>query len=182
MFRGHKNQPEKLPDFSNLHSLDLIFDLVKDRSTVQMDQSDKLDAKAYSVMTSATALVSAALVLQAVLPSLQPSPHISVFNEVLQLILLVLLLAAYLTVMITAILAYKLRKYYQTPNPIVLYQNYSDKPERYTKAKVLRSVVEDYKKNEEENDDKIKWNKWAIRALWAETILFVAFLLFHAVH
>ena len=84
--------------------------------------------------------------------------------------------------MITAILAYKLRQYAQTPNPMTLFQNYLDKPELYTKAKVLRSTVEDYKKNEEEINKKIKWNTWAIRVLWVQTILFVVFLFFHAVH
>lgn len=182
VFRKRSNQSEKLPDFSNLKSLDLIFDLVKDRCAVQMDQADKLDTKAYSIMTSATALISAALILQAVLPALSSSKHISFLNEVLQLIPLALLLAAYLAVMITAILAYKLRQYSQTPNPMTLYQNYLDKPELYTKAKVLRSTVEDYKENKEEIDKKIKWNTWAIRVLWVETILFVVFLLFHAVH
>jgi ABC-type multidrug transport system fused ATPase/permease subunit len=182
VFRKRSNQPDKLPDFSNLKSIDLIFDLVKGRSALQMDQADKLDTKAYSVMTSATALVSAALILQAVLPALSSSTHISFFNQALQLTPLALLLAAYLAVMITAILAYKLRQYAQTPNPMTLFQNYLDKPELYTKAKVLRSTVEDYKKNEEEINKKIKWNTWAIRVLWVQTILFVVFLFFHAVH
>lgn len=182
MFRGNKNLPEVPIDFPNFHSLELILNLVKERSTIQIDQSDKLDAKAYSVMTSATALISAALVLEAVLSSLPSTTNTTTLNGFLQIIPLVLLLIAYLGVMIISIAAYNLRKYAQTPDPITLYQKYLEKSERYTKAMVLRSIIEDYKNNEKEIDKKIKWNKWAIKAIWSETILFVAFLLFHVVH
>ena len=181
MFKGRKNQSEKLQDFSHLHSLELIFELVKERNAIQMDQADKLDAKAYSVMTSATALISAALILLAVLPTSRPS-FSSILNGGIEIIPLLLLLLTYLAVMVIAILAYKLRNYHQTANPNILFYKYLDKPQLYTKAKVLRSALDDYNKNEKEINAKIKWNKWAIRALWAETMLFVAFLLFHTIH
>lgn len=182
MFKRPKSQTQvQIPiDFPDLHSLELVFDLVKDRHSVQMDQSDKLDTKAYSIMTSATALVSAALVLQAVLPSLQSFPKLPITGMILQVIPLALLLATYLGVMVTAIAAYKLRKFYYSPDPDALYQDYLQKSERYTKAKVLRAVIEDYRRNEKEIDRKITWNRWAIRALWTETILFVFFLCVHA--
>lgn len=182
MFRKRIKQTETSVDVSEFHSLEFIFELVKERIAIQMDQVDKLDTKAYSIMTSATALVSAALVLQAVLPSLQASHHISIGDQILQIIPLILLLLAYLATMIASIVAYKLRKYRRSPDPVVLYQNYLKEQESYTKAKVLRSLLDDFQENEKEIDKKINWNKRSIISLWSETILFVAFLIFNVVH
>jgi hypothetical protein len=51
--------------------LDLIFELTKDRISNQLERVNALDSKANFVLGSATALVGAALVLQAVLLSTQ---------------------------------------------------------------------------------------------------------------
>src|SRR5205085_10814142 len=66
--------PESSKKEYNFPSLDLIFELTKESITAQREQANALDSKANFVLGSATALISAALVLQAVLLSSLNTP------------------------------------------------------------------------------------------------------------
>src|SRR5438046_9187146 len=100
-------------------SLDLIFELTKERIANQSEQVNALDSKANFVLGSATALVSTALVLQAVLLTPQPSqatPHIYCplpISNLTHVIPLLILLLAYLCVLFSAFFAYRIRVYKQ---------------------------------------------------------------------
>jgi len=176
-----QTQAKKPFDVSNFHSLDLLFDLIKNRLTTQIDQADKLDTKASTIMTSATVVVSAALTLQAVLPTLLRSFSNITVTTFLPLLPLSLLALAYLTTMTFGTLAFWIRTYKLTPDPVGLYSSYLYEEEKETKAYVMRSMIEDYSKNEKELDKKVVWNKVAFIALLFEIIFFLAFLIFHAV-
>ncbi len=186
MTRGRQQQVQtsskKLFDVSDFHSLDLLFDLIKERLTVQFDQADKLDTKASTTMTSATAIIGAALTLQAVLPTLLHSFSDISVNTFLPLLPLSLLALTYLITMAFSTLAFWIRTYKLTPDPVGLYRNYLYEDEKETKAYVMRSMVDDYSKNEKELDKKVFWNKVAFTALLTEIIFFLVFLLFHAIH
>lgn len=178
----HKVQTHtKVPfDVSDFHSLDLLFDLTKERVTVQIDQVDKLDTKASSTVASATALISAALTIQAVLPALLQSHPQVALKTIMTLIPLILLALTYFVTTIFCLLAYKIRAYNLTPDPVGLY-NYLYEEESVTKAYVMRSMISDYQKNEKEIDRKVTWNKVAFISLLCETVFFITFLFFHAI-
>ncbi len=163
-------------DTSSFLSLDLLFELTKERNKIQLEQTDKLDSKAITVLTSATAIVSAALILQAVL---QPSPNTSLVYTLLQRLPIALLMIFYLLAMIAGLTELMIRTYKLTPDPSRLYERYLMKHPEYTKAKVYKSMVDDYNVNEDKIEDLVYWIKMAIVALWIEAIAFVFFLFVH---
>lgn len=171
-------------------SLDMAFDLTRELLAAQMERIDGLDAKANLALVSATAVVSAALLLQALL---LPSHSYSVcsvlipgFVHALPLLVkralpVLPLLITYLGVVITASYAYRVRDYQQVPTPRTLLDKYIDKPVDHTKALLFRAMVEAYEANEFEIKKKVVWIDYALLILVLETGLLVLLLLFQVV-
>jgi hypothetical protein len=162
-------------DESTLPSLDLLYELTKERNQAQREQKDKLDNKAFIVLTSSTAIVSAALVLASVLPT---SPDASV-HGFLQSFFMHVLLVLYCITMCLGLAELVIRNYKLTPDPGRLYDEYLIKPSGHTKAKVYRSMVDDYEVNQEKIAALVFLVKCAIVALWFEILVFVIFLVVH---
>src|SRR5438876_577381 len=156
---GDDSLPESANKEYNFPSLDLIFELTKERVASQREQANALDSKANFVLGSATTLVRAALVLQAVLLASQGAlshPQFAVLswycstllNKFLRFLPLLILLIVYLIVMLSAFLAYTIRRYRYAPDPEELYRSYLYRQESSTKAEVFRAMLETYKEND----------------------------------
>ena len=181
-FTRHTNGDEENDgdelDTSKFLSLEILFDLTKERNKAQLEQTDKLDNKAVTVLASASAIVSAGLILQAVLPPLSNNSPLMKFLIELPLMLL---LVTYLTAMSGGLIVLMVHTYKLTPNPVRLYNKYLFKNEKFTKAKVLKSMIDDYNNNQPKVDNQAYWVKYTIVAIWIEAILFVIYLFVHTV-
>jgi len=181
--------PKSLPKEYNFPSLDLIFELTKECIAAQREQANALDSKANFVLGSATALVGADLVLQAVLvasPStpLHPQSAVlpfycsllttSVFSRSLPLLAL---LIVYFATTLSACLAYMVRGYRYAPNPTELYQSYLSREERSTKAEVFRAMLEAFKENDKILRKRLFWVRTAFIAFGCEVVMLVLVLL-----
>lgn len=163
-------------EIKDLQSLDLAFNLTKERIEFQFEQVNALDTKANFILGSSTAFVSAALVLQAVI---YPA-HISLASDkLLQLLPILILLATFLAVLLSAFFAYNIRNYKRAPNPNELLDNYVQKPEYQTKAELFSTMVIAYNKNEKAIKKKVLWTKLAFIFLECEALALVIFLMFH---
>ncbi len=171
----------------DLPSLNLIFELLKDRIALQWQQVNALDNKANFILLSATTIVSAALVLQAVLLTPQTTPTSQTIslplycpaysNRILQSLPLLILLAVYLSVMLTAYLAYKIREYKQAPEPDELFKYLVEEEDR-TREAVTRAMLEVCKSNALTYKNKVFRVKIAFILLACEAVALVAYLLF----
>ncbi len=168
-------------------SLNLIFDLLKDRIALQWQQTNALDNKANFILVSATALVSAALVLQAVLLTPQTAPVSQITslpfycptstNRILHSLPLLILLAVYLFVMLSAYLAYQIRVYKQAPEPDELFKYLIDEEDKTMEA-VTRAMLEVCKSNNLTIRSKVLRVKIAFILLGFEVLALVAYLFF----
>jgi hypothetical protein len=166
-------------------SLDLIFELTKEAIAVQREQVNALDSKANFILGSATAVVSTALVLQAVQQT-TPLPQQSASNvycpipssKFFEALPLLLLLLFYLCVIFTAYLAYKNRVYKQVPNPDELYNTYLLQEESKTKAEVFEAMRVAYKDNASKIKNKVSMLDVALVFLGCEAIALVLYLIF----
>lgn len=165
----------------NFSSLSLIFELTKDRIADQMSQVNTLDSKANFLLASATALVSAALVLQATLLTSQNT--LQLFNcskltgQFLHSLSLIALLVVYFVEILAAFLAYKVRVYKQAPEPDELYKTYLFREEKNTMAEVFRAMLEVYRENGKIIRKKVFWIKVSFIIFASEATLLAVFLL-----
>ena len=175
-------------------SLDLAFDLAKEQIAGQMNQVDALDTKANFILGSATTLLAAALVLQAVILTVQKSPPVQpttptspllqpaycslITTKPLVLSPLVMLLIVYLILMIISFMAYRLRGYQQTPDPETIYRKYLTEDATKTKAFIFRTMVTVYQENKKTINRKVLWVSTAFIALGIEvaTLVLVLFV------
>jgi hypothetical protein len=162
-------------------SLDLIFEFTKERISNQKEQVTALDNRVNFVLGSATTVVSAALILQAVLLSshnLVQLSYCAIFvNQFLKVLPLLVLLFLYLLVMLTAFLGYKIRYYKQVPDPNELYRTYLRKEKNVTKAEVFRAMLEAYNENIKTIKNKAIWVKTAFFLFIFEVIVLTVVLL-----
>ena len=168
-----KKDSDHYPSFP---SLNLAFDITREILASQFERGNALDTKANFILGSATALVSTALVLQAVLPT----GHCSMLpNKFLQVLPLLLLLLVYLLVIFMAFQAYRVVDYKQAGNPVEFYE--SDdlfKEEHTVKAEVFRVMVQAYKHNHKMLENKASWVNKAFLLLGCEAIVLAFFLSF----
>ena len=150
-----------------------VFTLSKEVLDSQLEQADKLDGKADSTQISATALVSAALVLEAVLITLNGSLLI----RIIQIALLLALLVIHVVVVINASNAYRIADYQGLANPETLRTRYLDMPDKVTKKALLKAMTYAYQENEKINDKKVKLIDRAINWRTAEAAILVVVLL-----
>lgn len=155
----------------NLPSLNLAFDLARERLAYQLSQIDGLDNKANSFQIAAPGLVGADLVLLAVLLSLQRSALV----HSLQDLLLIPLLFSCAVTMFYASNSYKVGNYTGTPYPDAL-RKYLQEPESYTKEMMLEATIAAFDKNEEEINKKVKILNRARLAFNVELLIFTVIL------
>ncbi len=175
---------------SGLPSLDLAFDLVKERMTGQFARIDGLDNKANFIKGTATGLVGIALTLQATVLTSSANSYCTSFlptfvhtlNPLLKRALpLMPLIITYILVMCLSHLAYKIDNYNEVPtNPEALYE-YLQKEVAITKIDIYNRMKVNFKQNEEKINSKACWTKYAFQILELEGIMLVLFLLYRSV-
>lgn len=165
-------------------SLNLAFDLIRERLNALREDSKSLDDKANFAQGSATALMSAALIIQAVL--VQNHTNCAMFGlfrgmpQVANSILPLLpLLIPYVGVILLGIRAGRLNVYLQSPKPDTL-QDYLEQDESRTKEVLLRSMVYAYAVNEQTLKRKSKWVTYTLIFLTIEAFMLVPVLLLQA--
>jgi hypothetical protein len=118
-------------------SLDVVFTLIKERIDSQLAQVDAMDTKVNFILGSATAVISAGLVVQ----GLSPSSHCSLLtNKFLQSLPAISLFASYLATTLPAFFAYRLHAFKGVALPETLFDEYLPKEENTTKAEVQLSL------------------------------------------
>ncbi len=176
-------QPE--PKFP---SLDLGFDLVRERLSAQSDRVNTLDTKASFILGSSTLLLGTAIVIQPTLSTCHSSiifpilvhKILPIMPELLH-ILSLLLFIVYISGIISAYQAYKIRGLYNVPDPDTIYKSYLTKPEHETRAATFRAMIDAYATNAVEIEKKGHWTTIALRLLIAEAIILALPLLFQFV-
>jgi hypothetical protein len=173
-----------------LPSLDLAFDLVKERMSGQLARIDGLDNKANFIMGTATGIVGLALTLQATLFSAPATSYCTAYiptflhtlNPLLKrAIPLVPLIVTYVIVMYLSHRAYKIDHYYEVPSdPEGLY-DYLTEDVAITKIDIYRMIKVNFQQNEEKIRSKARKANYALQCLELEGIVLVVFLLYRSV-
>jgi hypothetical protein len=151
---------------------DLAFTLLQDSISVQFTQVDTLDAKANAVQVSASTLVGAALVFQAVLLG----GNSTLLHRLFQVATLFPLLVAYAFVMYYSTRGYSIGDYKRVPTPGTLLQNLH-MTEGEMKQALLSAMGEAFTMNESKIREKVHAISLASQALKIETGVLVAVLL-----
>lgn len=160
--------PSKLP------SLDVILDLTRERLNGQGAQIDALDSKANFVLTAATVLLGTALAAQVAISS----QSISVFGRAVpRAAALIALVLVYLVVVGMAFQAYDIQQYDQAPEPQKLLKEYLRRPQEETKEDTAIAMAEAFSQNRVRIKRKVRWTRWALKALIAETVVLVIVLI-----
>ena len=151
---------------------DLAFSLLQDCISVQFDQVDTLDAKANAAQVSASTLVGAALVLQAVLLG----GNSTLLHRLFQVVALFPLLVAYAFVMYYASKGNRVSDYNRVPTPSTLLRHLhmTESEMKYT---LLKPMGEAFAINEGKIKEKVRAISRANRALKIETGVLIAVLL-----
>ncbi len=151
---------------------DLAFTLLQDCISVQFDQVDTLDAKANAAQVSASTLVGAALVLQAVLLG----GNSTLLHRLFQVVALFPLLVVYAFVMYYANKGYSVSDYKRVPTPSTLLQNLH-MTESEMKQALLKAMGEAFAINEDKIKEKVRAISRANQALKIETGVLIVVLL-----
>ncbi len=171
-----KNATRALNTNENIEepSIDLIFSLSLSSVDSQLGQVDALDTKADSAQVSATTLVGAALVLEAILLPMNSGEII----HIIQIVSLLPLLISYIVVMFSANKAYKVETYKKAPAPSAFTDGYYlSMPEHQAKSKILNALAYVFEKNQEIIERKTKLINRAITWRTVEALMLVLFLL-----
>lgn len=191
---SHKNRhipTSGVKDSSDYPSLALAYDLAYNKIRFQLNLVNSLDAKTNLIIVTATGLISAALALQSLLlPShsyascsiLLPN-SIYLFIHHLPLLMKrtlpsLPLLIIYLLTMFSAYHAYRGRVYDDVPDLYHIYNTCLSESEQYTKAVLLRAMLEASKENRNVLKIKTRYIDHALAWLLIESVILVCFLLF----
>lgn len=128
-------------------------------------------------MIIATTLISAAVVLQAVIPA---NCH-TFISEVLQTVPIAMLGFTYLETMIIATIGWGVRKFWGQADALILYEYYLSKPEQDTRDALTKYSVNGYVANGKQLKLKAFWIRFATWALRRYIIIFVVFLISQAI-
>lgn len=161
----------RYPDYP---SLDVVFTLVKERIEAQLAQVDSIDTKSNFILGSATAVISAGLVVQ----GLTPSSHNPLLkNPLIHALPISLLVASFLVTTIPAAIAYRVRAYNGVAHPETLFDEYLGEDENTTKADVSKSMIDAYKRNEKLITRKAFWAGFSLYALLFEVVVLSSVIL-----
>jgi hypothetical protein len=155
-------------------NLDECYLLTKEALADQLAQSRALDSKASFVLTSASILTAAALALHQAVAGLAGTGAVATLPGglvVLAKVLAVLAVLAYLAVIYTAFRAYTLRSYDGPADPRQLASKYVDMDSELAKATLFATMVKSYGENSTVLDQKVAWTRYALYALFGESIL-----------
>ncbi len=172
----------------NYPSLQLTFDLVVERFKSQVDRLNALDQKASFSLTTATGFVSAGLALQSLLlphshsvcAPLIPGVLYSLPTFIKRALPVLPLLFSYFFVILTGYQAYKTYKIDEVPKPRSLIEHLSE-PEYYTKASILKAMIEAYDENAKKLDKKAILINKAFLFLMFEVAALVILLTYQSV-
>ena len=157
-------------------SLDLVFDLLKERVASQLAQADGLDSKANNIIVAASALLAAGLVLQGAILTLQTSALTLNFTYTRPG--LIVLLGSYLITMFAAIGGgFSIRSFEQIPEPEPFVAHYLTRPVEETKGVVIETQIEVYKTNHRILKSKILTLRIASIGLCVEIVVLIILLL-----
>lgn len=156
---------------SRFPSLDLVFDLTRERLSAQLTSVDSLDTKANFVLGSATLLTAAAATIQG----------LSHYDSAVRFVAILVAMSLYLAVIFTSFRAYMIRVYHQAPDPAAL-EGYMWEQLEPTKGTLLKEMVGCYNDNKEEIARKVWWLRWALRAFGAEAVLLSILALLEVLH
>lgn len=170
-------------------SLDLVFDLVRERVVNQHERLTALDTKVNYTLGGATALVSTALVLQSLLLPHTNSdcsvfiPHILYVLPlpIRRAIPLLPLLVTYLATVVTGVYSYRVRSIPRVPDPKRLAIFFLYQEENHTKKVVLRDMVNAFEQNEKLIFMKARVTNIAFILLVAESFALVLLLLYQTI-
>jgi hypothetical protein len=158
-------------------SQELIFSHSQDHIADQLAQANEQNNKAYTIMAVATALISASVVLQAVIPS-----HCNtLLSQVFQTAPIAILGLTFLETMLFATISWGTRDFWGKADPLALYEYYHDKSEQDTKDALIKYSLNAYDANKKQLKIKAFWAKVATWALRRFILVFVLFLISQAV-
>lgn len=156
-------EPAQQPTTSD--SIDIVYDELKKRITVQDAQIGALDGKANFGLASASLLTAGIAGLQNTFLTAQkagPVSNISIFGfmvspTTLINVLTVASFVAYVVVVLTAYMAYRILDFRVVPIPDKFVEKYLDKPPLYTKKRLIRTLVVAFHENERLVNQKVRW-------------------------
>jgi len=160
-------------DVDDVPSLNIVFDLTRERVGAQLTQIIGMDTKAGLVLASASLLTGVLATWHVPTTIARYPPLIAWFITRIPLISIVI----YLVVIGTSFFALRPRDYYISPDPSSLWKEYSQKPDPFTKRRVRAVMADDYQNNAKAIISKIHWTRAAFIALAVEAFL-VAVILF----
>lgn len=165
---------------ATLSSLNLVYDLIHERLVAQRDQWATLDVKINFILSYATALVSASLVLQAVLLTLRSAHGTPLLTvdlllpaQLLAILVLIALLVFYIITVILGIFAYKPRTFHFVPEPKEIFQRWLNEEEARTKQVLAEEMIEVFNLNEVGIYKKVRMIDYALATLFVEAFLLV---------
>ncbi len=159
-------------------SLEISLDLTREKVASQQGQINALDTKANFVLTAATILLGTGLTAQIAITT----ESISILGQHISRALpLAILVAAYLLVVISAYQAYRIRSYDNAPEPQKLVDEYLKESGEITKEDALRAMAIAFANNRKEIKFKVRWTRWALNALVAESAVLMVVLILEAV-
>lgn len=159
---------------SRLPSVDVILDLTRERLNGQGAQIDALDSKANFVLTAATVLLGTALAAQVAITSQTINGFGAAVPRAAVLIALVLV---YLFVVAMAFQAYGIEQYDKAPDPQKLVDDYLTRLPEETKEDAAIAMAIAFTQNRERIARKVRWTRWALKALVAESVVLVIVLI-----
>lgn len=172
-------KPQTTQKVIQFPSLNIGFELVRERLTNQSETLNTLDTKASFVLGSSTILIGAVILNHSQIPSC----HFFFFMitpDTLRLIPLLLLLS-YLIGVLSAFQAYRIRGSFDVPKPRTIYDRYLTKPEEETKAANFMAMIYAYEENTKLLKIKGRWTTAALTSLAILAVLLALPLLFQVI-
>lgn len=163
------NTQQTVASQQNNHSYDLVLELMRERATAQFDHVNALDVKANGIMTTATTLLGAALVLQAAWLSFSNRTIASLVLLHAQWPIMVLIIIYAITMIAATIAGYWIRTFERVPEPNVL-QEYALEPMATTQSKMVGTMATAFDENKKAITFKVRWLKISTIFLLAEII------------
>ena len=159
-------------------SLDIVLDLVRDQLNTQDDYANTLDAKAGFILGSASLLTGILVIFKIPLPVGDFLVRLLGSGTARWLSALpVVALVIYLVIVTTAYKAYRLRNFYQVPNPNTLVDAYLTQAENATKATMVATMLTVFNDNEHTLKGKAASTSVAFAALWIEAFTVLLMLI-----
>lgn len=167
-------QPGVAPMIPPTPGLEIAFDLMRERMTVQSDQMNAVDTKSSFILTAAGFLTAAIAGLQTLLPT--SAAHVPIAWTTGRVVIAgEAMLACFVfgALLISGWQAYVVRVVKIVPEPSELENKYLHAHELDAKGELFTSMVSAYSDNQSMIDKKIRWLEGAFRLFLAEAFLLV---------